>query len=156
MAETTSAGTIVSIGPVTTATTETALKALTYVVVNSAESLGEIGPQAQDVTFTPLGGADVQHLKGATDNGATTVTCARDPLDPGQLALAAASKTKLQYALKIELADAAKATDKNTIIYVRGPVMSGRLNVGGANDVTKITYAVGNNVFIEVPSTTTP
>jgi hypothetical protein len=152
MPVTTSAGAKVYIGPVTTAEDETALAALTYVLVGKVESIGEIGPQAQDVTFIPLDGTDVQHLKGATDNGATTVTCGRLPLDPGQLALKAASKTKFEYALKIVLADASDANDTDTVIYVRGPVMSGRLNVGGGNDVTKTTYAVGNNVFHEVTS----
>lgn len=149
MAENTSAGTIVSISPVTTAKTEAALKALTYTVIGSVESLGEIGPQRQDVTFVPLSGGDVQHLPGATDNGATTVICGRVKTDPGQIALRAASKTKFQYALKIEIPDAEDEDGDITVIYVRGAVMSGRLNIGGSNDVTKVTYAVGNNVYIE-------
>lgn len=148
----TSAGATVFIGPVTSAETESALAALSYVEIGKVESLGEIGPQAQDVTFTPLGGDDVQHLKGSTDNGTTVVVCARDPLDAGQIALKAASLTKYEYALKIVLADAADANDTDTVIYVRGPVMSARNNVGGANDVTKVTYGVGNNVYIESPS----
>jgi len=154
MAVTTSAGATIAIGPATTATDVSALSALTYVVIAKAESLGEIGPQSQDSTFTPLDGSSVQHLKGSTDNGATTFNVARDPLDPGQIAcrLAAAGPNKLEYAFKITLADGADANDTDTVIYVRGPVMSGRLNVGGANDVTKTAYAVGNNVFIETPS----
>lgn len=153
MSISTSAETAVYIGPVTTATSKSALAALSYVLVAKVETIGEIGPQAQDVTFTPLDGTPVQHLKGATDNGSTTITCARNPIDPGQIALALAAKSKLEYAVKIVLSDGADSNDTDTVIYVRGPVMSGRLNVGGANDVTKITYAVGNNVFVEVPST---
>lgn len=151
MALTTSQGTKVFIGPVTSASTLSALSALTYVEVKKVESIGEIGPQGNDSTFTPLDG-DVQHLKGATDNGATTVICGRQPLDPGQIAFEAAAATKYEYALKIVLADGADATDTDTVIYVRGPVMSKRKNIGGANDVTKVTYAVGNNVYLEDPS----
>jgi hypothetical protein len=137
----------------TSASDETALAALTYVPVGKVQSLGEIGPQAQDVSAVFLSGEPVQHLKGVTDNGVTTITCGRDPLDAGQLALKAASLTKFEYALRITLADAADANDSDSVIYVRGPVMSARIGgLGGPNDLTTQVYGVGNNVFIEVPS----
>lgn len=152
MAIQTSAGAVVAIGPATTATDESALAGLSYVTIGKIETISEIGPQSQDVTFTPLSGDDVQHLKGATDNGAVVISMARDPLDAGQAALLAASQTKLEYALRITLADAADGNDTDSVYYVRGPVMSGRTNIGGANQVTMISYSVGCNVFIEVPS----
>lgn len=152
MALNTSAGTLVYIGPATKVSDETALAALSYVAVSKIENIGEIGPQSTDVTFTPLGGDDVQHLKGATDNGSTAIALGNDPLDPGQVALRAASLTKFEYAVKIVIPDAQDPNDTDTVVYVRGPIMSGRLNIGGADDVTKRAYAVGNNVFIEVPS----
>lgn len=151
MALTTSSGAKVYIGPVTAASTLSALAALSYVEVKKVETIGEIGPQANDSTFTPLDG-DVQHLKGATDNGSTVINCGRDPLDPGQIAMEAAAATKFEYAIKIVLADGADSTDTDTVIYVRGPVMSRRKNVGGGNDVTKVAYTVGNNVYLEDPS----
>jgi len=151
MAITTSSGAKVYIGPVTSATTLSALAALSYTEIKRVESIGEIGPQSQDVPFTPLDG-DVQHLKGVTDNGSTVIVCARDPLDPGQIAAEAAAATKFEYALKIVLADGADANDTDTVIYVRGPVMSSRRNIGGGNQVTIVTYTVGNNVFREDPS----
>ncbi len=152
MAIKTSAGTQVYIGPATKADTVSALAVLSYVEIKKVESLGDIGPESQDVTFTPLGGEDVQHLKGATDNGTTVLIVGREPLDPGQIALKAASLTKLEYALKIVIPDADDANDTDTTIYVRGPVMGGRLNIGGANDVTKATYGVGNNVYLQTDS----
>lgn len=145
---TTSSGAKVYIGPVTAATSLSALAALSYVEVKKVESIGEIGPAAQDSTFTPLDG-DVQHLKGPTDNGSTVVICGRDPLDAGQLAFEAAAATKFEYAVKIVLADGADSTDTDTVIYVRGPVMSKRKNIGGGGDVTKVTFTVGNNVYLE-------
>lgn len=152
MAISTSEGALVYIGPVTAAATQSALAALSYTLVGKVESIGEIGPQSQDSTFTPLGGGDVQHLKGARDNGMTTILCARDPLDAGQIAMKAAERTKFEYAVKIVLADGADSTDTDTTIYVRGPVFSARKGVGGANDVTKITFGVGNNIYLEDPS----
>jgi hypothetical protein len=159
MAIGTSAGTTVSISTTaTSATTVSALAALTYTVISKVETLGEIGPQAQDVSFTPLAGDDVQHLKGATDNGAVTITCAKDPLDPGQIALLAAamSTNKLEYAIKITESDGADANDTDTVTYVRGPVMGGRKTIGGANDVTKRAFMVGINVYRETQSVAVP
>ncbi len=149
MAIGTSEGSTVFIGPVTTATTESALAALTYVEVGKVESIGEFGPQAQDVSFTPLKGPSVQHLKGAIDNGLLPVVCAHDPLDAGQIAYRAAAATKFEYAIKIVLADTADDNDSPTTFYGRGPVFSKRANVGGANDVTKRTFSHGLNYFFE-------
>ena len=114
MAINTSAGTQVFIGPVTSATDQSALAGLSYAEVGSMGQLGEIGPQAQDVTFTPLDGSAVQHFKGSTDNGAVVLTMARDPLDLGQIALKAASLTKFEYAVKIVVPDAADGNDSDT------------------------------------------
>jgi len=145
----TSAGTQVFIGPVTSATDQSALAGLSYVEVGSMGQLGEIGPQAQDVTFTPLDGSAVQHFKGSTDNGAVVLTMARDPLDLGQIALKAASLTKFEYAVKIVVPDAADGNDTDTIYFCRGPIMAGRTNIGDANTVRTIAYSVGLNVFHE-------
>lgn len=150
MAETTSEGTRVYICTTPTSLEDiTGLAALTYVEVKGVETLGEIGPQSQDSTFTPLAGPNVKHLKGARDNGITTTTCARLPLDPGQIAMKAAEATKFEYAVKIVMADAADNNDTDTVIYVRGPIMSARNGIGGANDVTKVTFGVANNVYLE-------
>ncbi|WP_420478232.1 hypothetical protein [Brevundimonas sp. FT23028] len=151
MAIGTSEGSGVFIGPVTTATTEAALAALTYVEIGSVESIGEFGPQANDSAFTPLKGPSVQHLKGAIDNGMLPIVYAHDPLDPGQIALREAAGTKYQYAVKIVLADEADENDTPTEFYARGPVFGNRMNVGGANDVTKRTSNVGLNIFVEKP-----
>jgi len=152
MAINTSAGTEIFIGPVTSATDVSALAGLSYVKIGKMGSIGEIGPQAQDVTFTPLDGTPIQHFKGSVDNGAVAMTMARDPLDAGQIALKAASATKFEYALKIVTPDAADGNDTDTIYYCRGPVMPGRTNIGDANTVRTIAYAVGLNVFEEVAS----
>lgn len=140
----------------TTAKDRTALAALTYVDIGSIESLGEIGPQSQDVTFTNINGDPVQHLKGATDNGAMTIVCGKDPLDPGQIALLTAAGTKLEYALRITEADAADENDTDSVTYVRGPVMGGRKTLGGANDVTKRSFMVGLNVYNELEAAAVP
>ncbi len=151
MAIGTSEGSSVFIGPVTDADDLAGLEALTYVEIGNVESIGEFGPQKQDVTFTPLKGPSVQHLVGAVDNGMLPIVYAHDPLDAGQNALRAATATKYEYAVKIVLSDEADANDTPTTFYARGPVFGNRINVGGANDVRKRTSNVGLNVFIEEP-----
>ena len=152
MAIGTSEGSSVFIGPVTKVTTLAALKALTgWIEIGSVESIGEFGPQSQDVSFTPLKGPSVQHLKGAIDNGMLPVVYAADPLDAGQIALSAAAATKFEYAVKVVLADEADDSDTPTTFYGRGPVFGKRINVGGANDVRKRTSNIGLNVFEEEP-----
>jgi hypothetical protein len=148
MAISTSEGTKVYIGPATTAEDESALAALSYVEVGHVETVGEFDPQAQDVAFTPLSGG-VQHLKGSIDNGTVAFSCARDPLDAGQIAVKAAMSSKLEYAVKIVFADAADGNDTDSIFYARGPIMSGRTNPNGANNVTMFTWGVGNTVLVE-------
>lgn len=150
MAIGTSEGSTVFIGPVTKATTQSALAALSFTEIGDVESIGEFGPQAQDVSFTPLKGPSVQHLKGAIDNGMLPIVYAHNPLDPGQIALSAAAATKYEYAIKIVLNDEADDNDTPTTFYGRGPVFGKRTNVGGANDVRKRTSNFGLNVFEEV------
>ena len=156
MAIGTSEGSTVFIGPVTNATTQVALAALTYVEIGSVESIGEFGPEAADTTFTPLKGPSVQHLKAAIDNGLLPVVYAHDPLDAGQIALRAAQAAKFEYAVKIVLNDEADANDTPTTFFARGPVFGNRINVGGANDVTKRTSNIGLNVFVEQPGAAVP
>lgn len=154
MSITTSAGAGIYIGPVNnSANDETAYELLTYVKVGEVETLGEFGDSAQDVTFTSLDDARVRHLKGAFDAGTLPLTCANDPADDGQVDLIAASRTKFSYAFKVVLSDAADANDTDTTLYFRGKVMTRRLAVGGANDVTKRAFTIGiDSEIVEIPS----
>lgn len=158
MAINTSAGAKIFIGPVNNvADDETTYSGLTYVEVGEVETLGEFGDSSQAVTFTGLSDARVRKLKGAADAGDIALTVANDPSDVGQIALIAASDTKFSYAIKVVLADAADENDTDTTIYFRGKVMSRRLNVGGANDVTKRAFTIGiDSALVEVPSEVVP
>lgn len=153
----TSSGTKVAICTTPTVSAVRAtLAALTYVDIGFVENLGEIGPQNQDVTFTNINGDPVFHLKGATDNGAMTIVCGKDPLDPGQIALLTAAASKLEYAIRLTEDDGADGNDTDSVTYLRGPVMGGRKTLGGANDVTKRTFMVGLNYYNELESVAVP
>ena len=158
MAITSSAGATIAIGPINNvANTQSAYAALSYTAVGEVETLGEIGDSAQAITFISLSDARVRKLKGAFDAGDLALTVANDPLDAGQLALVAASKTKSSYAFRIVLQDGADANDTDTTLYFRAKVMTRRLNVGGANDVTKRAFTLGiDSEVVEIASVAVP
>lgn len=145
----TSAGTTVSVTTSPTdADTVAELSALTYTEIGNVESLGEVGPQANDSAVTLLKGG-VQHLKGALDNGVLPIVYAHDALDPGQIAVTAAMITKMEYGVKIILSPDADTGEPGAVFLARGPIMSARTNIGAANDVRKRTANVGLNFFGE-------
>lgn len=122
--------------------------ALTYTEVKEVQNLGELGDEAATVTFLSVGDSRTRKLKGSRDAGTMTVVCGRDPLDPGQLAMRAAEGTKFEYAFKVTLADAADANDTSSTYYFGALVGSRREGLGGADDVTTITFALLINTEI--------
>jgi len=134
----------------------TEMAALTWTEVNEVENLGEFGDDSEEVTFSSIKDGRVRKLKGTNDAGTIECTVGRDPLDPGQRAMMNASKTKFQYAIKIEAADAADENDPNSVFYFGAMVMSGRNNFGSVNDVMRTTFRLGiNTEIIEVATTAT-
>lgn len=157
MTVTTASGSKVSIGPTTAAATAAAYAALAYVPTGEVQNLGEFGDQSNDVTFTSLSDGRVRHLKGARDAGVLALVCGRDPLDPGQIALRAAEKTKFAYAFKIEAADAEDEDHTNSVFYFHALVQSARDNFGENDAVVTTTFNLGIvTAIIEVPSAPTP
>lgn len=159
-----SAGAKIFLGPTTAVANgtnsdmATAYAALTpYTEIKEVETLGEFGDSAQVISFTSLSDSRVRKLKGAKDAGDLQLVVASDPLDAGQTALIAAEGTDFSYAFKVILSDAADANDTDSVIYFHAKVMSKRLGVGGANDVTKRTFVLGiDTKLVEVPSTAAP
>jgi hypothetical protein len=153
----TTSGSQLYIGPVNAnlALGAVAYAALTpWVEVEEIENLGDFGDESADVTFSSIKDARVRHLKGARDAGSLALTCARDHLDPGQIALRAAQATKFNYAFKVVAADNADDNDTKSIFYFSGPVRSARNNFGNNNNVTKTNFMVGiSSPIIEVPGT---
>ncbi|MCX8282481.1 phage tail tube protein [Phyllobacterium sp. 0TCS1.6C] len=127
----------------TDATAIADFEALTWVEVKEVEDGGEFGDESSDVTFQSLGDGRVRHLKGARDAGTIALVVGDDPLDPGQIAMRAAEKTKFQYNFKVEYEDAPSAQYENSVDYFRGLVMSGRKNVGTGDNVLRRTFNIG-------------
>ncbi len=152
----TSANTKIFIGPVAGSAIITAAQfaALSWVEVGLAETLGEFGDEYQNVSFTALSSARVQHLKGAKDGGTLPLTVGVDPLDPGQINLRAAAGTKFAYGVKLIYPDRPNPTGTDTIEYFRALVMSSRRNVGDSNNVQRMSFPLTiNSDIVSVAAT---
>ena len=113
----------------------------TYIEIAEAETISDFGDTATDVPFTAIGDARTRHLKGSTDGGVATITCADVPSDPGQAAVkaAAAATNQSEYNFKFEWKN-------GDVSYIRGPVMSfTRINGTGPNNVAKRSFGVSNS-----------
>lgn len=148
MALYTLAGTKVSIGTsaaVDFTGTETEILAAfaldTYTEIAETETISDFGDTASDVAFTALRDARTRHLKGSTDGGMATITCADMPDDDGQAAVkaAAAPTNQNEFNIKFEWPN-------GDVGYIRGPVMSwSRVNGTGPNNVAKRSFGVSNS-----------
>lgn len=157
MALSTTAGARIFIGTTANATTLLQFEADTYVEVKYVEDLGEFGDEAAEVEFVAVNVDDVEstgrkmRFKGSRDAGVLNLVCGRDPLDNGQRALIAAEKNSDdEYNLKI-VANDAPVGGTPTTFYMRVMVMSAKVNFSGADDVTRINFAIAiNSAILEV------
>lgn len=125
----------------------------TWVAIGWLEDLGEIGDEAEAITFDAIGEGRRLKLKGVRDAGTMEVKLGCDPADPGQIALFAAEATPDDYSFKLEWNDAPpQVTSPNTGTPTRrlfiaqvGAVKEG---YGSANDVIRlnVTLNVNSNV----------
>lgn len=151
----TTAGAKVSIttAGVDTSVTDTLAEfaALSYTEIKQVESLGDFGDTANIVTFTSLADARVRKIKGSRDAGEVSLVCAYVADDPGQVLAITNEQTKLNYGVKVELADKGPGSGAlNTIIYFAGPVNSAAFSVGEADNVVRlnITLPITTKLYI--------
>lgn len=124
-----------------------------FIEIEEVEDMGSVGDSAEDVTFTAIGNRRVRHLKGSFDAGTQTIICGRDPLDDGQVQLAAAQRTDFDYAFKIELNDARTANHTKSVMYYAGKVMSNPTNLGNVSNVVRREFTVGiGTAVLEIAS----
>jgi len=140
--------------PHPTASDVSAYAALTWVEIGEVESIGAFGDKAADISFTSLSDSRTKHLKGARDAGSFDVVYAHDPLDAGQIALAAAQRTKFSYPIKVTVPDAQDESASDSAFYFQAKVSGVPINPGSASDVTKRTASLGIDTEIVEDLTT--
>lgn len=153
----TASGTRVFIGAAATSAVDTVAEfeaTSMWVEVGLVESVGEIGDEANPVTFQALGDGRVRKAKGARDAGTMALVCGHDPTDTGQAAVEAAEATNNNYMFKLVLPDGPVGYS-DTILYFRGLVMGKRKNIGNNENVIRNQYNVGINseIFADPAST---
>jgi hypothetical protein len=104
--------------------------ALIWTEVKNVGSIGETGTQTNIVSYDELTTDVTQKQKGISNAGDPVIECARNPTDPGQIAMRAAALTKFYYGFKIEDAD---GVTSNSIFYQRG-LVTGPVRPGGRNE----------------------
>ncbi|GAA2867473.1 hypothetical protein GGQ99_001288 [Aminobacter niigataensis] len=112
---------------------QAAYEALTWIEVSNVGAVGEAGTNTNIVSYDELSTDVTQKGKGIANAGDPTIECARNPTDPGQLALRAAAKTNFNYAVKFEDKDAPTANHTNSVYYNRG-LVTGPTRPNGRNE----------------------
>lgn len=136
---------------------QAAYEALTWVEIEQTESIGEFGDSQAAVTFTGLGDARVQKLKGSSDAGTLSVTMAYNELADGSpttgqylLAVANADTTPANYRFKVTFNDASTGSPLGdpTTHYFAGQVGTFVLGVPGADDIIRVSSEIRINSAI--------
>lgn len=109
-------------------------EALSWVEIGGVGSLGETGRKTNILTYDTWGDTVVQKGKGMTDAGSPELEVARNPTDPGQIILRAASAVgnNNNYAFK-ELRSDGLNGGGGTVRYNRG-LATGPATPGGRNE----------------------
>lgn len=113
--------------------TQTEYEALLWTEVKNVGSIGESGTQTNVVSYDELATEVTQKQKGISNAGDPTIEVARNPSDPGQIAMRAAAATKYLYAFKTEDADAPDADTTNSVYFNRG-LVAGPTRPNGRNE----------------------
>jgi hypothetical protein len=131
----------------------TYFEGLSWTEVEEIESFGSFGDTAATVSFASVKDRRMRKYKTTRDGGTMAIVCGRDPLDAGQIALAAAERTDFNYAFKVVFADHRDADHTDSVEYFGGMVISRPTNLGGVGDITKQDFNVEVNTAIyAVPS----
>ena len=115
------------------AVTASGYAALSWTVVEGVESLPDIGPEANTITFDDMGTGEQVLLRGSENPGQPDVTIADDPADPGQVLIKAAfdaAKGTAAENLSVRIED--EAGNGN---YGQVKIGAWRRSYGGSNSV---------------------
>jgi len=119
-----------------------------YVDVGEVSSLGEFGPEFEEITFTDLGNRNVRKFKGTRNDGSIDISIGQNMTDSGQSTLWEAlqgTNKDDDWAFEVELAS-------GDTFYFAAKVMSFTTNVGDPNSVVEGTISLGiQSGSVEMP-----
>lgn len=124
------------------------MSGLNFTEIGEVEEIGEHGDNSEEISFTAIKDGRVRKVKGPRNANTLAITCGRDAIDAGQLAMIAAEQTDYNYAFKIIYADSRAVSYSNTVEYFAGLVMSRPTNIGNVSNVVRRTFNIGINTGI--------
>lgn len=136
-------GTTLSIDYTSDMTAQQDFESDDFVEIKEISNVGEIGANANIVTFPVVSDDFVRKAKGTRNAGDPAIVVGRISDDPGQIKVRAAEKTKFYYNFKLELADAQDENHTDTVIYFRALVAGVPNQFGGNEDFVTETYSLG-------------
>jgi hypothetical protein len=114
-------------------------EALTWTEIKNIEDLGEIGQEASQLMFRPVGDR-ATHLKGNVAGTLINLVVGRIADDAGQVALRTAAGVHSDYNFKVSLNNTPP-----TIFYFRGVVFPPKVQLGNAEGIVRDAFAIGIN-----------
>ena len=130
--------------------TKTEFEALSdWEEISNVGTIPDNGPSEAEITYATLAHGTIK-AKDSTDFGGGDLECRYIPDDAGQLALATAAATELDYPIKFVAPDAETGFDP-TVIYVRAQISGPRMLGGGTGDFKRLQFTTMNNQYLLVP-----
>lgn len=117
--------------------TEASFSGQTWVEVDGWMTKGDLGDSAEEISTPLINRGRVVKQKGTFDAGTMENVFAWTPSDPGQLALIAASKDRLERAFKVEYSDTAVVKTSTVTMTIAAPGVV-TWTAHGLSDGTKI------------------
>jgi hypothetical protein len=144
----------ISIGSMTAASNVAEYEAETWTQIREVEDIGEFGDEAEEITFLSIDDARVRKVKGARDAGTLEITCGFDAADAGQVMMRAAAASDAAFTFRVQLADKpAGATATPSTFYFMAHVSASKVQLGGANDVSKEVFTLSiTSPIVAVPA----
>lgn len=117
-----------------------------WVEIGWAESIGEFGDEASEITFDAIGQGRTQKLKGSRNAGTMAARFGVSQNDPGQILVRQAENGPQDFAIRISFNDAlTPITGTPSQRYFIAKVMSAREVLDTANNVVRLNASLGVN-----------
>lgn len=101
--------------------TETSFSGVTWTEVDGWMTKGDLGDAAEEIVTPLINRGRTVKQKGTFDAGTMENVFAWTPEDAGQLALIAASKTRTEYAMKVEYSDTPAVRSSTFTVTIAAP-----------------------------------
>lgn len=147
----TAAGTAIAIG-----STQTNVLTDVFTNIGEVRNLGDFGRVYEEINHSALSDRNVQKFKGQRNDGKIDLELGYDPADAGQIVLATALDSDLDYNFRVTLNDASAVSGSHgTLFHFKAKVMELVKMVGDPNNIvrSKTSLAIKSGSITETAAT---